>query len=146
MLCFVSVLRVLCVFVVNNPLSVPILHHSRMEPARIATTPRSNVAHRSRNVRHQIRPFSALHASSVSVDPFQFHDTIKYDVNKCTYLYGQPPASALCRPTKNASNMGNVGDFINRPPSTVHRPFPILHHQPSSTKGGLRLHIKACYN
>ena len=132
MLYFVAVLCVLCVlcvFVVNIPLSVAVLHRFCMEPARIATTPRSKVAHRSRDVRHQIRPFSALRASSVSVGRFPEHDTINFNVNKCTYVYGQPPTSALWHPTQNASNVGKCRVFINRP-------FPILHHQPSSTKGG----------
>jgi hypothetical protein len=98
---------VLCVFVVKNPLSVAVLHRSSFIPhrshrvaARKSTTPCLLGARYSTNVRHHNRPFSALHAPSISVGRFQSHDMHIFDVNKCTYLYRQPPSSALPGPIK----------------------------------------------
>jgi hypothetical protein len=83
----------------------------------------------SRNVRHQFGPFSALHPSLISVDRFQIHDTHNRDVNKCKYLYRQPPSPDLLA-RQNASNVGKCGGAYQ--PSPVHRP-PSFVLRPSSS-------------
>ncbi len=47
----------------------------------------------------------------ISVGRFRIHDMHIFNVNKCTYLYGQPPSSALCHPTKTLPTWGNVGEY-----------------------------------
>ena len=84
------------------------LHRTCMVAARKSFTPRSNVAHRSRNVRHQNGPFSALHAPSLSVAAPSLHDMHIFDVNKCTYLYGQLPSPALLEHPRTSSMWLNV--------------------------------------
>ncbi len=80
---FVSVLCVLRVFVVENPLSVAVLHRSSFIPhrshrvaARKSTTPCLLGARSGHNVGHQYGPFSALHASPISVGRLPSHDII----------------------------------------------------------------------
>jgi hypothetical protein len=68
----VSVLCVLCLFVVKNPLSAAVLHRTRMIAARMSTTPCLNHARYSLDVGHPCRAFSALHASLISVDRFLY--------------------------------------------------------------------------
>ena len=79
--------------------------------ARKSPTPRSNVMHRRRHVGHQNGPFSALHAPSISVGNPAAHDMHIFDVNNCTYVYGQLPSPTFWRATKPNSNVGNVGEF-----------------------------------
>jgi hypothetical protein len=64
---FVAVLCVLCAFVVKEPLSVAVLHRTRMVVARKSTTPCLKGARYKPNVRHQYGAFSPLHASLISI-------------------------------------------------------------------------------
>ncbi len=167
MLVFVSVLCVLCVFVVK-PSSVAVLHRSHRAlwvsfiphrshrvAARKSTTPCINQARYSINVRHQYRALSRLHTISISVSHAPQHDMHIFDVNKCTYLYRQLPPSPLSPPHKNNSNLGNAGihtttpvvrhlrppSFVLRPSSFVLRPPSTVHRPPSSHAASLLLHL-----
>ena len=142
---------VLCAFVVKLfPFTlVAPLHGTRAVPARLSTTSRSTAAHPSRDVRHPCGAFLALRAAPNSVDPFQSHDTIKYDVNKCTYLYGQPPSSALhhppCRSTKTrhmwVAKCGSLRRSLSlavlHPSSLTSCPLGILHPFQCGKCGGV---------
>ena len=60
--------------------------------------------------------------------PLSKHDMHIFDVNKCTYLYRQPPSSTPCNPTKTLPMWGSARQppsfvvSVLRPSSTVHRP------------------------
>jgi hypothetical protein len=110
----VSVLCVLCVSVVKNPLFVAVLHRTRMVAARMSTTPCSLGARYSINVRHQFEAFSALHASLISVGAPSLHDMHIFDVNKCTYLYRQPAPPTLRKLPENAFNVAKCGSTSGR--------------------------------
>jgi hypothetical protein len=120
----VVVLCVLCASVVKTPFAVHPLQGTRAVPARISTTSRSTTAHYRRDVGYQCGAFSALRATPNSVDPFQSHDMIKNDVNKCTYPYGQPSSSALHHPTQNNSNVRKCG-VVYQPPAPAY--LSLLH-------------------
>jgi hypothetical protein len=137
MLVFVSVLRVLCAFVVKGPSSVAVQHRTRMAPARMSTTPCLNGVRYSLDVGYQFGAFSRLHAASISVGAPSLHDMHNRSVNKCTYLYRQLPPSALWNRAKTIQMWGNVGvcattpvvcrlrpsSFVLRPSSFVHSAF-----------------------
>jgi hypothetical protein len=140
---FVSVLCVLCAFVVKIRYSLPSfivhrssfpvapLHRSGMIPPRKSTISCLLGARYSHNVGHQNRPFSALHASPISVDSFPPHDMHIFDVIKCNYLYRQPAPSPLWHPAKQfkrgemwgSSTRSVTLAVISHPASRI--PYPI---------------------
>jgi hypothetical protein len=119
----VSVLCVLCVFVVKNPLSVAVLHRTRTVAARMSTTPCINRARYSLDVRYRFGAFSALNTSPNSVGRLPLHDMHIFDVNKCTYLYRQLPSS-----------IGRSSSFILHPSSFILHPSSFILHPSSSPK------------
>ena len=128
----VSVLCVLCAFVVKFPFSVSVphrflvafLYRSRALPAHYTPAGCSNVIHPSRQLGHRNRPCSPLPASSISVGPLQTYVHTIFNVNKCTYLYRQLPSS-YAHPPKNALNVAKCGSV--RPSRRVRLPSFTLH-------------------
>jgi hypothetical protein len=113
---------VLCAFVVKSlsiaplmlhPSLVAFLHGSCTAPARKSSTSCFTGARSSRDVRHQYGAFSTLCAAPISVSRSPQHDMHIFDVNKCQPLYRQLPSSTLWHPTKNASNVGKCGGFLD---------------------------------
>ncbi len=101
----VAVLCVLCVSVVKTPFAVHPLHGTPALPARLSTTPRTNVTHRSPHVGHRNRPISALRASPNSVRPLKTCIHAIFNVIKCNHLYRQLPSSLYSQPPKNVLNV-----------------------------------------
>jgi hypothetical protein len=102
---FVSVLCVLCAFVVKNPSPVALLNRSRPHPAHYTPALCSNVIHPSNHVGHQNRPLSPLPAPSISVRPLQTCVHAIFNVIKCNHFYRQLPPFARCHPTRNLSTV-----------------------------------------
>ena len=121
---FVSVLRVLCAFVVKNPYAIAFLYRIHALPAHYTPAPCSNVIHLSRHPGHQNRQFSPLPSPSISVGRLSPDaKTISMSSNVIIFIVNfHPPPSwqptqtrstvAGCRPlpalphTKNDSNVG----------------------------------------
>ncbi len=94
----VSVLCVLCVFVVKNPLSVALLHRTRMAAARKSSTPCLLGVRYSFDGGYQYGAFSTLCAAPISVGRFPHANKNSKDNFQCHQMSSSLSSTSILAP------------------------------------------------